>query len=127
MPARVRAVLAALGPLAVAVIVVLTVFQLVDWSKAQTALVTAEAGAIIGLVIAVVAHFWPTTKKEPVALAATFTAALSATIALGTGFGWWDLTKDENSALVGLVSAIFGIGGALLAREKVTSATTPAA
>ena len=121
MPSRVKALLGALAPLAVAVIGVLTVFDIVHWSDGQTALVTAEVGANIGLVSPVVAHFWPGTKQEPVALAATLTAFLSATAALGTAFGWWDWTEEEASAVVGLITAIFGIGGALLARSRVTA------
>ncbi len=124
MPALIKNLLVALGALAVAVIGVLTSFSLVEWSAAQTTLVTAEAGAIIGLVSALLAHFWPSTSKEPVALAATFTAAVSATLALGAGFSWWHLTAEQTSALVSLVSAVFGIGGAVVARSLVTADTT---
>ena len=60
-----------------------------DWSAAQTALVTAEAAAVTGFITALVAHLKRGTKQEPVALAATFTATVSATLALGSGFGWW--------------------------------------
>jgi hypothetical protein len=82
MPPLVKNLLVALGILAVAVIGILTSFSIVEWSAAQTTLVTAEAGAIIGLLSALLAHFWPATSKEPVALAATCTAAVSATLAL---------------------------------------------
>ena len=57
MPALIKNFFVALGALAVAVIGVLTSFSLVEWSAAQTTLVTAEAGAIIGLVSASLAHF----------------------------------------------------------------------
>ena len=119
-----KAGLGALGPLAVAVIAVLTVFEIVDWSASQTALVTAEAGAIIGFVSALVAHLWPGTKQEPVALAATFTAAISATTALGTGFGWWNLTEEQVSTLASLITAIIGVGSAMVARNIVTAPRT---
>ena len=68
------AIIGALGTLGVAGITLVTVFKVVDWSAAQTALVTAEAAAVTGLLTAIVAHLWPGTSKEPVALAATFTA-----------------------------------------------------
>jgi putative flippase GtrA len=119
-----KAVLGALGPLAVAVIALLTAFGIVDWSAAQTALVTAEAGALIGFVTALVAHFWPQTKQEPVALAATFTAAVSATTALGTGFGWWNLTEEQVSTLASVITAIIGVGSAMVARNIVTAPRT---
>jgi hypothetical protein len=122
MPTLVKNLLVALGVLAVAVIGVLTSFGIVDWSAAQTALVTAEAGAIIGLLGALLAHFWPDTSKEPVALAATFTAAVSATLALGIGFAWWHLTAEQTSALGSLVSAVIGLGAAIVARGLVTAA-----
>jgi len=120
-----KAVLAAVGALAGAVIMILTSFGMVGWSAPQTALVTAESVALIGLMSAVVAHLWPDTKKEPVALAATFTAAVSATIALGTGFGWWDLTARQTTAVVSLVTTIVGVGTALGARQLVTAGVTP--
>jgi uncharacterized membrane protein YgaE (UPF0421/DUF939 family) len=102
----------------------LTVFKAVDWSAAQTALMTAETAAVIGFITAVVAHLTPGTSKEPVAIAATFTAAVSATLALGTGFGWWSLTAQQTAALVGLLTAVIGVGTALFARQYITAGVT---
>jgi len=124
MPGKIKGVLGAVGALAAAVIVFLTTFGIVDWSAAQTALVTAEAGAIIGLVTALVAHNWNGTKEEWVALGATLTAALTATLALGTAFDWWNLTDKEVSAAAGIITALVGIGAALFARSQVTAETT---
>jgi hypothetical protein len=120
MPDRIKALLVALGVLATAGITVLTTFDTVDWSASQTTLVSTEAGATIGLLSAVVANYWPDTAKEPVALAATFTALVAATLALGTGFGWWDWTAEETSALVAVITAVIGVGSALFARQRVT-------
>jgi hypothetical protein len=102
-------------------ITLLTVFEAVDWSAAQTALVIAEAGAVTGLLTALVAHLTPTTSKEHVALAATFTATVSATLALGSGFDWWTLTEQQTAAVGGVVTAIIGVGGAVFARQHVTA------
>lgn len=115
------AIIGALGTLGVAGITLVTVFKVVDWSAAQTALVTAEAAAVTGLLTAIVAHLWPGTSKEPVALAATFTATVSATLALGAGFAWWSLTEQQTSALVAVVTAVLGVGGALFARQHVVA------
>ena len=123
-PPNPKAVVGAIGALAVALITIVTVFKVVDWSAAQTALVTAEAAAVVGLLTAVVAHLMPGTAKEPVALAATFTATVSATLALGTGFGWWSLTEQQTSAVAGLLTAVIGVGGALFARQYVTAQVT---
>src|SRR5215212_11118393 len=112
-----RAVLGALGTVAVAAITLLTAFELVEWSAAQTALVIAETGALAGLITALVAHLTPATSKEHVALAATFTATVSATLALGSGFVWWNLTEQQTSAVAGVVTAVLGVGGAVLARQ----------
>jgi len=105
------------------------VFKVVHWSPAQTALVTAEAAAVVGLTTALIAHLMPGRPKEPVAVAATFTATVSATLALGSGFGWWSLTEMQTSAVAGVVTAVLGVGGAVLARRHVTapvtSTTTP--
>jgi hypothetical protein len=115
----------ALAALATAGITVLTVFDIVHWSKAQTALASTEAGAVVAFLAAVTLHFLPTTKNEPVALAATFTAAISATLALGTGFLWWHLTANEVSALVAVVTAVIGVGTAIGARGVVTPDNGP--
>lgn len=126
MPFKVKAQLVALGPLAAAIIAILTTFDVVDWSAAQTTLVTTEAGAVIGLISALVAHLWQATEKEPVAVAATFTAAVAATLALGSGFSWWHLTTDQTGVLVSLVTAVLGVGSALIARSQVTPTKRPA-
>ena len=51
-----KTIVGGLGTLAVAVLTIATVFNAVNWSAAQTALVTAEAAAVAGLVTALVAH-----------------------------------------------------------------------
>ena len=115
-----RTVLTALSALAVAAITLVTVFEIVHWSAPQTALVTAEVAAVTALVTALVAHFRPGTPWEHVALAATITATVTATLALGSGFAWWTLTEQEISALAGVVTAVLGVGGALIARQHVS-------
>ena len=126
-PATPKAAVAGIGTLAVALVTIVTVFKVVDWSAAQTALVTAETAAVAGLVTALAAHLRPNTPKEPVVVAATFTATVSATLALGSGFGWWSLTVQQTSAVGGMVTAVLGVGGALLARHHVTAKASSAA
>ena len=120
-----KPVVAALGAFAASVMVVLTAFTVVDWTPAQTALVTAETGALLGFIAALLAHLKPATAKEHVALAGTLTALVSATLALGTGFGWWNLTPDQAGALLGMVTAIVGIATAMFARGRITADKTP--
>lgn len=115
-----KAVAGALGTLAVAVVTLVTVFNVVHWTAAQTALVTAEVAAVGAFVTALLLHLNPSTSKEPVALAATFTAAVSATLALGCGLDWWSLTQQQTGAVVALITAILGVGGALIARGHVS-------
>jgi hypothetical protein len=103
----------------------LTAFQIVSWTDFQTALVTAEAAAVIGLVGAIVGHFWPESSKEPVALAATFTASVAATLALGNGFGWITWSQDQVTAALGVLTAFLGVGAAFFARSRVQAATSP--
>jgi hypothetical protein len=126
MPApNTKAVLAAAGTLALAIITLLTVFTVVEWSAAQTALVTAEVGSLVALGTALVAHFKPSTSKEQVAIAATLTATVAATVALGSSFGWWHLTETQSSALGGVITAVLGVGGAMFARQHVQADLTP--
>jgi hypothetical protein len=123
-----QAVLVALGApggLAAAVIVWVTAFELVTWSDFQTALVTAEAVAVIALFGAVVGHFWRDSAQEPVALAATFTATVAATLALCNGFGWLSWTQNQITAVLGVFTALLGVCAALFARSRVTAQPTP--
>jgi hypothetical protein len=110
---------------AAAVIVWMTAFQIVSWTDFQTALVTAEAVAVIGFFGSLVGHFWPDCKAEPVALAATFTATLAASIALCNGFGWITWSPNQITAVLGVFTAFVGIGAALFARHGVEAHKTP--
>jgi hypothetical protein len=107
------------------VIVWLTAFQIVSWTDFQTALVTAEVAALIGLFGALVGHFWRESSKEPVALAATFTATLAATLALGNGFEWITWSQDQVTAALGVFTTFLGVGCAFFARRSVQADTTP--
>jgi drug/metabolite transporter (DMT)-like permease len=111
---------AALGTLAAAIVALLKVFDAVDWTDAQTALVLAEAAAVISLATAIWAHFRRNTPKEPVVVAASVTALITATIALGAGFSWWNWTTEQTSAVLSAVTAVSGVLSALLARAVVT-------
>jgi hypothetical protein len=101
-----------------------SVFKVVDWSAAQTAFVTAKAAATAGLLAALVAHLMPGTSRQPVAFVATFTAKVSATLALGFGFGSWFLTEQQTSAVAGVVTAVLGVGA--LCSLAITSRLGPA-
>jgi hypothetical protein len=121
LPDGMKELLGGLGGVAVAVITLLAVFNAVNWSSGQTALATAEAAAVVAFLSACVAHLWHGTKKEPVALGGTFTAFVTATLALMSGFDVWTLTQAQVSALVGLVTALIAVGTALFARSQVTA------
>jgi peptidoglycan/LPS O-acetylase OafA/YrhL len=127
VPPKAAAVLAGLAALTVAAIGLITSFNTVHWTSAQTTLVVAEAAACWALAGAVTAHLWPQTKKQPVAVAGTLTAFVAATLALGIGFAWWQLTQAQNASLISLVTAIVAVASALAARSKVEPVTTPAA
>jgi len=124
LPTRVKNVFAAVTGLSAATIATLSTFNVGHWSTSQTTIVTMPTGSIIGFIAAVTAHFWSGTAKEPVALAATFTAVVSATLALGQAFTWWVLTANQVAVVGSLVTALVGVGTALLARQHVTAATT---
>jgi len=125
MQGNAKQVVAAVGVLAGAIITLLASLEVVHWSATQTTLVAAESAAGIAFITAGIAHFWPGTSKEPVAVAASFTALVTATITLGTGFTWWHISKDQESAIVAVVSAAIGLLTAMFARSKVKSPVTP--
>lgn len=126
VPPKIAAVLAGLTVLTGAVIGVMTSFNAVHWTSAQTTLVATEVAAFWALASAVTAHLWPQTKKQPVAVAGTVTAFVSATLSLGIGFAWWQLTQSQNASLISLVTAIVAVVSALAARSTVQAGTTPA-
>ena len=119
VPPKVAALLTGLTALTGAVIGLMTSFDAVHWTAAQTTLVATEVAAFWVLAGAVTAHLWPQTKKQPVAVAGTVTAFVSCTLALGIGFAWWQLTPVTNASLIGLVTAIVAVASALAARSTV--------
>jgi len=84
IPPKITALLAGLTALTGAVIGLITSFNAVHWTSAQTTLVAAEVAAFWALAGALTAHLWPQTKKQPVAVAGTVTAFVSCTLALST-------------------------------------------
>jgi hypothetical protein len=126
VPPKIAALLAGLTALTGAVIGLMTSFNAVHWTSAQTTLVATVVAAFWALASAVTAHLWPQTKKQPVAVAGTVTAFVSATLSLGIGFAWWHLTQSQNASLIGLVVAIVAVVSALTARSTVEASTTPA-
>ena len=126
VPPKIAALLTGLTALTGAVIGLMTSFNAVHWTSAQTTLAAAEVAAFWALAAAVTAHLWPQTKKQPVAVAGTVTAFVSATLSVGIGFAWWQLTESQNASLVSLVTAIVAVASALAARSTVTAGTTPA-
>jgi hypothetical protein len=126
VPPRIAALLAGLTALTGAVIGLMTSFNAVHWTSAQTTLVATEVAAFWALASAVTAHLWPQTKKQPVAVAGTVTAFVSATLASGIGFAWWQLTQSQNASLIGLVTTIVAVASALAARSTVEPLPPPA-
>jgi hypothetical protein len=126
VPPKIAALLAGLTALTGAVIGLMTSFNAVHWTSAQTTLVAAEVAAFWALAGAVTAHLWPQTKKQPVAVAGAVTAFVSATLSVGIGFAWWQLTQAQNASLISLVTAIVAVASGLAARSAVTAGITPA-
>ena len=119
VPPRIAALLTGLTALTGAVIGLMASFNAVHWTSAETTLVATEAAAFWALAVAVTAHLWPQTKKQPVAVAGTVTAFVSATLSLGIAFAWWQLTQSQNASLISLVTAIVAVASALAARSAV--------
>ena len=127
LPPRTGALLAALTGLTGAVAGIVTSFEVVHWTPAQTTLVGTEIAAFWAFAGAAAAHLSRHTKKQPVAVAGTVTALVSATLALGIGFTWWRLTEAQNASLISIVTAIVAVVSALAARASVTPNTTSTA
>lgn len=121
LPTRIEALFGALAVLTGAVIGVLTSFEIVHWTPAQTTLVTTQAAAAWTVITAVAAHYWHETKRQPVAVAGTATAFVAATLSTGSGFSWWRLSETQNASLVSLVTTIIAVASALIARTTVTA------
>ena len=119
VPGWIKALLAALATLTAAVIGILTSFDAVHWSAAQIALVVAESAAFWAFASALVANSLAKTQKQPVALAGTVTALVTATVAVGIGFSWWQASEVQNAYITSLVTASIAVGSALVARTRV--------
>jgi len=119
MSGRDKAVLTGLAALTAAVIGILTSFNAVHWTTAETALVVSEAAAFWALMSALTAHLSRQTKQQPVAVAGTITALTTATVAVGIGFSWWNVSSTQNAYIVSLVTALIAVTSALVARTKV--------
>jgi hypothetical protein len=65
VPPKIAALLTGLAALTGAVIGLMTSFNAVHWTSAQTTLVAAELATFWALAGAVTAHLWPQTKKQP--------------------------------------------------------------
>src|SRR5215475_5461628 len=126
VPPKIAALLAGLTALTGAVIGLMTSFNAVRWTPAETTLVATEVAAFWALACAVTADLWKQTKKQPVAVAGTVMAFVSATLSLGIGFAWWQLTQSQNASLISLITAVVAVAADLAARSAVTAGTTPA-
>ena len=126
VPQWTAGVLGGLAAVTGAVLGLLTSFDIVHWTSAQTTLIAIEVAAFWALAGAVTAHLWPQTKRQPVAVAGTVVAFVSATLSLGIGFAWWQLTQSQNASLISLITAVVAVAAALAARSTVTAGTTPA-
>jgi hypothetical protein len=125
LPSNTVGVLAALTALTGAAVGLLTSFQVVHWTPAQTTLAAAEVAAFWAFAGAIVAHLWPGTKQRPVAVAGTITALVSATVSLGIGFAWWRLNGAQNASLISLSTTLVAVGSALWAQAHVHADLTP--
>lgn len=119
LPSRVHMLFAAFGTLGAATVGFVTSFEIVEWTAAQTTLVLTTGAAFFAFAAAVIAHVFPRTKKQPVAIAGAFTAFVSCTVSMGAGFSWWDVTEAQNAALGALITAIVAVASAVFARSAV--------
>lgn len=92
----------------------------VHWTDAQKAITWAAANAGVGLAVSLVAHFRQGTKSEPAAVSGTTVAFVASVLALGAGFRWFLLDKDQIALIVGVVTSAFALGGAFFVRSNVT-------
>jgi hypothetical protein len=63
-------------------------------------------------------------NREPVLSAGTTSAAIAAVIALLVSFGF-DISDDQQSAILGVVAVLAPIVAAIAARPKVTPLSSP--
>lgn len=122
-----RARIAQIVVLVGAITAVLVGFDIVDWSDAQAALVATEVSTALVLTMALIVHFRPNTKAEPVAVAGSATAFATSTAAFLVGFDVVDWTPAQISLLLGLVAVVVATVGSWAARDQVTAKVTPPA
>lgn len=109
----------------VAVVAVLTGFDIVHWSVAQAGMVSAEASSFLIFGLALQQHFKPDTAEEPVAVAGSISAFSSSTFALLVGFELVHWSQEQVGLVLGLVAVIITLSGSWAARAVVTAPRTP--
>lgn len=122
---KVRSVGASLLVLVNLVLVLLDTANVTHWDKdTQTVAVYSVANTLVFLVIALYAHFYPGTKKEPVAIAAAVTTFVVSIITLAFVFVWFSWDVKTYAAIVAIVPQVVGLVAFLFAREQVTADPT---
>lgn len=127
MPTKPTAISAAFLVVVNAVVTLLASLGSIHWSDAQTATVYLVANTGSAVVLALYFHLSPGTKKQPVAIAGSFTAFATAAAGLVAAFQWVHLT-DAQLAVVGTtITAIVSLVVTMFARDQVTAPVTPPA
>lgn len=123
---RLQAIGAAFVVVGNAIITMLITTGVAHWTDPQKAAAFVEVNVVVAMVIAIYAHFDPATSKEPVALASTFTALVTATLLLLVAFAIVHWTRAQVDTIVGTTTAVVALVTLLLARNSVTPVLPPA-
>lgn len=117
--------IASVVALVTAIVVVLNIFDITNWSEAQSLVVGSEASAMLILIMAVTQHFRPNTAEEPVAVASSFYAATATTINVFVVFQWVAWSDEQIAAVLSLVTIALALIGGWATRSVVTAPRTP--
>lgn len=104
--------------LAGAVLALLSGFGVISWDAAQTALVVAAVASGIMFGGSLVAHFKKNTETEWAAVAMSLVAFLGSGLAALNAVHVTSLTEQQIELVIGVVVAVFGLGGIPVVRAR---------
>lgn len=108
-----------------AVVALVDIFGIVDYTEEQSLTIGAFATAVLILIMAITQHFRKGTPQEPVAIGTSFSGAVSSGIALAVAFAWVHWSDQQIAAVMATVLVFLALVGGWVVREAVTAKPTP--
>lgn len=109
-----------------ALVALLAGFGVISWDASQTALVVAAAASLVMFVGSLVAHLRRGTRTEWPAVAMSLVAFTASGLAALNSIGVLHLSAQQIELVIGLLTAVLGLGGIPLINRTAQVPTSTA-